>query len=331
MSQGLKITQLPDVTKNQLENEDFFLISEFIRDGVYATKKLSAKYITNLKTEAVNLADKDKKDNEIYAGSIKGANDQTILQFRTLKEGTDINIDLPKGTNSFIINSLIDGSNISAQADNNATIFFKKESSLLKFKSIVGQQGIVTSSDNNKVYIKPKQHHYFFIPGNPSNPSNNKKIFNQGFAAVPDADQIKKGFVTLPRSKEQYDSGSRKASLKNIINGSTVIKDAVLLADRGLALVRISFNTNAGGNFGHKLFVKGIEDNDFTQKIGIDPTGGSGAAWEGEDTCTSIIEFSNNTNTLGDFNWKVVVNESSGTRSSGWEFNVNFAIEGFFV
>ena len=136
MSQGLKVTEFPEVTNSTLDNRDFFLVSEFIRDNVYATKKLSAKYIANLKTEAVNLASADKKDNEIYAGSIKGANDQTILQFRTIKEGTDINIDLPKGTNSFIINSLIDGSNVTPQADNNATVFFKKESSILKFKSI---------------------------------------------------------------------------------------------------------------------------------------------------------------------------------------------------
>ena len=77
MSQGLKVTQFPEVTNNQLDIRDFFLISEFIRDGVYATKKLSAKYITNLKTEAVNLADKDKTDKEIYAGINTGANGQS--------------------------------------------------------------------------------------------------------------------------------------------------------------------------------------------------------------------------------------------------------------
>jgi len=327
MSQGLKVTEFPEVTNSTLDNRDFFLVSEFIRDSVYATKKLSAKYITNLKTEAVNLASADKKDNEIYAGSIKGANDQTILQFRTIKEGTDINIDLPKGTNSFIINSLIDGSNLTAQADNNATVFFKKESSLLKFKTIVGQQGIVTSSDNNKVYIRPKPHHYFFIPGDPGNPSNNRRIFAQGFSVVPTSTQIK-----LPTDKNTaYSTGTKKGSLKDIINGSTIIKDAVTLADRGLALVRIYFNTNAGGNYSHLLDVKSIEDKDWTRKISIDPTGGSGVGWEGEDTCTSIIEFSKDAKSFGDFNWKIDVSASKATRIAGWEFTVTFQLEGFFV
>ena len=324
MSQGLKITQFPEVTKNQLEDKDLFLISEFIRDGVYATKKLSAKYITNLKTEAVNLADKDKKDNEIYAGSIKGANDQTILQFRTLKAGTDINIDLPKGTNSFIINSLINGSNLTAEADNNATIFLKKESSLLKFKSIVGEQGILTRSDNNKVYIRPKQHHYFFIPGNPLNPSNNKKIFSKSFEYSPKAGSSSEKLNTL---KGSYTTGSRNASLATIINACPQeVKDSIAAADRGLALVRIHFNTNSGGNVAHYLDVKSTEDKDWTRKISIDPTGGGGAGWEGEDTCTSIIEFDKKTK---EFNWKIDV--GSDTRTSGWSISVTFTLEGFFV
>jgi hypothetical protein len=325
MSQGLKVTEFPEVTNNKLDNRDFFLISEFIRDSVYATKKLSAKYITNLKTEAVNLASTDKTDKEIYAGINTGENGQTVLKFRTLKAGTDVNIE--QGSESLLINSLIDGSNLTAQADNNATVFFKKESSLLKFKSIVGQQGIVTSSDNNKVYIRPKPHHYFFIPGDPGNPSNNRRIFAQGFSVVPTSTQIK-----LPTDKNTaYTTGTRNGSLKNIINGSPIIKDAVTLADRGLALVRIYFNTNAGGNYSHLLDVKSIEDKDWTRKISIDPTGGSGAAWEGEDTCTSIIEFSKDDKSFGEFNWKIDVSASTATRIAGWEFTVTFQLEGFFV
>lgn len=325
MSQGLKVTQFPEVTNNQLDNRDFFLISEFIRDSVYATKKLSAKYITNLKTEAVNLADKDKTDKEIYAGINTGANGQSILKFRTLKAGTDVNID--QGPETLTINSLIDGANLTPQVDNNATVFFKKESSLLKFKSIVGQQGILTSSDNNKVYIRPKPHHYFFIPGDPGNPSNNTRIVAQGFSVVPTSNQIK-----LPKDKNTaYSTGTKKGSLKDIINGSPIIKDAVTLAERGLALVRIYFNTNAGGNYSHSLDVKSIEDKDWTRKISIDPTGGSGAAWEGEDTCTSIIEFSKDDKSFGDFNWKIDVAASTATRITGWEFSVSFQLEGFFV
>ena len=323
MSQGLKITQFPDVTKNQLEDKDFFLISEFIRDGVYATKKLSAKYITNLKTEAVNLAATDKTDKEIYAGINTGANGQSILKFRTLKAGTDVNID--QGSETLTINSLINGSNITQQADNNATIFLKKESSLLKFKSIVGEKGILTRSDDNKVYIKPKDHHYFFIPANPDNPTANKRIFSQGFAVITGPNSIK-----LPTDKNlTYDSGSRTASLAPIINACPpIVKDSINAAEKCLAFVRISFNTNSGGNFGHKLSVKGIEDKDFTEKISIDPTGGGGAAWEGEDTCTTIIEFDKKTK---EFNWKVIVNPSTTLRPNGWEFTVTFAIEGFFV
>lgn len=320
MSQGLKVTEFPEVTNNQLDNRDFFLVSEYIRDNVYATKKLSAKYITNLKTEAVNLASADKTDKEIYAGINTGANGQSILKFRTLKAGTDVNID--QGSETLTINSLIDGSNLTAQADNNATIFFKKESSLLKFKSIVGEQGILTRSDNNKVYIRPKQHHYFFIPGDPENPSNNKRVFSKVFSYQATGNQEK--LTTLTGS---YTTGTRTASMASIINACPqLVKDSISAADRGLALVRIYLNTNSGGNVSHGLSVKSTEDKDWTNKISIDPTGGSGAAWEGEDTCTSLIEFNKSSK---EFNWKVDV--GSGTRTSGWEFSVTFTLEGFFV
>lgn len=320
MSQGLKVTEFPEVTNNQLDNRDFFLVSEYIRDNVYATKKLSAKYITNLKTEAVNLADADKTDKEIYAGTNTGANGQSILKFRTLKAGTDVNIE--QSSETLTIKSLIDGSNLTAQADNNATIFFKKESSLLKFKSIVGEQGILTRSDNNKVYIRPKQHHYFFIPGDPENPSNNKRVFSKVFSYQATGSQEK--LTTLTGS---YTTGTRTASMASIINSCPqVVKDSIAAADRGLALVRIYLNTNSGGNVGHSLDVKSTEDKDWTNKISIDPTGGSGAAWEGEDTCTSLIEFNKSSK---EFNWKVDV--GSGTRTSGWEFSVTFTLEGFFV
>jgi hypothetical protein len=322
MSQGLKISEFPEVTNSQLDNRDLFLVSEYVRNNVYASKKLSAKYLLNLKTEAVNLATVDKTDKELYAGVNIGSNGQSILKFRTIKAGTDINLDQQAET--VVINNLIDGQNLASQADNSATIFFKKENSALKFKTIVGEQGILTRSDNNKVYIRPKQHHYFFIPGNPSNPSSNKKIFSRSFAYIVSAGGTQEKLTTLTGS---YTTGTRTASLASIINACPIeVKDSIAAADRGLALVRMYLNTNSGGNVGHSLHVKSTEDKDWTNKISIDPTGGGGAAWEGEDTCTSIVEFNK---TSKEFNWKIDV--GTGTRTSGWEFSVTFTLEGFFV
>ncbi len=324
MSQGLKISEFPEVTNSQLDNRDLFLVSEYVRNNVYASKKLSAKYLLNLKTEAVNLATVDKTDKELYAGVNIGSNGQSILKFRTIKAGTDINLDQQAET--VVINNLIDGQNLASQANNSATVFFKKENSALKFKTIVGEQGILTRSDNNKVYIRPKQHHYFFIPGNPSNPSNNIRIASI-YSGKAQNDNSPNARFKNRNLSGTWTSGTQTESLASIINNAPVeVRDGIAAADRGLALVRMYLNTNSGGNVGHSLSVKSTEDSSWTQKISIDPTGGGGTAWEGEDTCTSIIEFNKSSK---QFNWKVDV--GSASRSAGWEFTVGFTLEGFFI
>lgn len=323
MSQGLKISEFPEITNSQLDNRDLFLVSEYVRNNVYASKKLSAKYLLNLKTEAVSLATSDKKDKEIYAGSIQGLNGQNILRFRTIKAGTDIELDSDNEKETILIKNKINAQNIAAQAENSATVFLKKEDSILKFKNIVGEKGILTRSDDNKVYVRPKEHHYLFVPCVPNNPSKNKTAVSIASKQKSDKDGL---FRDRPLSGA-WDTGSQTADLTSIINDlPSSVKESLNLAEKGLALVRIRLNTNSGGNVGHHLDVKSTDSSTWERKISIDPTGGGGAFWEGEDTCTSIIAFNKSNNK---FNWKMGV--ASTSRNSSWEFSIRMVVEGFFV
>jgi hypothetical protein len=125
----------------------------------------------------------------------------------------------------------------------------------------------------------------------------------------------------------------------NINNLPQGVKDSLNAAEKGLAFVRIRFNTNAGGNVHHYLDTKSTEDENWTRKISLDPTGGYRYRWwywsywgqtnvpfEGEDTLSTIVEFNKSS---GRFNWRIGV--GSTARNSSWEFGTSMYLEGFFI
>jgi hypothetical protein len=324
MAQGLKISELPKVDKNNLETGDLLVIAEKIREGVYATKQLNASYILKLKTEADNAGSDDGRV-QIYKNSTTSKQGTTVLNFRGLKAGTDI--VLTQQTDNILIDAKVDGENTKSEATNVVGIYAGKNTSNsnLKFKSISGEKGITCRSDSTGAYVSPKSNHYFLIPANPSNPSSNpniltKKYGSDGYIATPDL-----GNYYTP----EWSSGTQEVDLSSIIDTlPSDLKESLNLAEKGLAFVRIRLNVNSTDNIPHYLSVKSTEDSAWNNKISLDPTGSSRTTdWEGEDALTTIVEF-NKTNKK--FNWRVMA--SAGNKDVRyWQINVHMYLEGFFV
>jgi hypothetical protein len=151
MAQGLKINELPEVDKNNLETGDLFVIAEKVKEGVYATRKLNASYILKLKSEADNVGSDDDRV-ELYKDSTTSKQGTTVLNFRGLRAGSDIK--LTQETGNILIESKIDGDNTITEATNIVGVFDTKTSaSILKFKNISGENGLITRSSDNRVYI----------------------------------------------------------------------------------------------------------------------------------------------------------------------------------
>lgn len=324
MSQGLRISELQGVTKNEgLDVGDLFIVAEKTGKDTWATKKLDAKFILKLKTEAVNVGS-DDSECEILAKTTTNKDTQaSVLNLRRLKAGNDIT--LSQTSDQILISAIVNARNEEANAANNAGLFIgKNKNDDLRFKNISGDKGIETIHNNaTRVIVQPKAHHYFFVPANPSNPSVNYLIESKWSGKKNDAGAL---WPNRPLSGA-WNTGPQTVDLTARINAlPQSVKDSLNAAERGLAFIRIRFNTNAANNVQHYMDVKAEDDTSWTRKIAIDPTGGSGAAWEGEDTTTTIVEFRKSNNR---FNWRVGVNETA--RTENWEFGTNMYLEGFFI
>ena len=86
INQGIKISDLPSI--QNLESGDLLLVAEKNNQN-YATKKIDASYINNLRTIAANLGSTGA---EVYQGAIGGQTSSLSLRFRRISAGDDITI-----------------------------------------------------------------------------------------------------------------------------------------------------------------------------------------------------------------------------------------------
>lgn len=323
MSQGLRISELPTLPKNDIDVGDYFIMAEQTGRNTWATRKVDAKFILKLKTEAVNVGT-DEDEAEILAGTtINQSSQASVLNLRRLKAGNDI--QLVQTADRITINAIVNGRNLESNVANRAGVFTgKNPNDDLMFKNISGDKGLETIHNNpTRVIVQPKAHHYFFVPANPNNPSINYAIESKWSQRRFEAGAL---WPNRPLSGE-WNTGTQTVDLTPRINAlPQSVKDSLNASERGLAFIRIRLNTNAAGNVGHYLDIKAANDTSWTRKISIDPTGGYFTAWEGEDTTTTIVEY---TKSSGRFNWRIGVN--SGVRTVNWEFGTQMYLEGFFI
>jgi hypothetical protein len=86
INQGIKISDLPSIPN--LESGDLLLVAEKNSQN-YATKKIDASYINNLRTVAANLGSSGA---EVYQGAIGGGTSPLSLRFRRIIAGDDVSI-----------------------------------------------------------------------------------------------------------------------------------------------------------------------------------------------------------------------------------------------
>lgn len=323
MSQGLKISELPDLPKNDIDVGDYFIIAEKTGQNTWATRKVDAKFILKLKTEAVN-AGLDENEAEILASTTTNNETQaSVLNFRRLKAGSDIS--LVQSADNIVINALVNARNEETNIANRAGLFIGKNTNDdLRFKNISGTKGIETVHDNpTRVIIQPMAHHYFFVPARPNNPDINPNILN-----IWSKQKNQPGALWPGRPLAgAWTTPTQTINLTDQINALPQnVRDSLNAAEKGLAFIRIRLNTNSAGNVPHYVQVKSSGADTWVTKIDIDPTGGSGAAWEGEDTTTTIVQFNKNNRS---FDWRVGVGNVA--RTTAWEFSVGMWLEGFFI
>lgn len=336
MSQGLRISELPSLPKNDIDVGDYFIIAEQTGRNTWATRKVDAKFILKLKTEAIN-AGTDDDEAEILSGiTTNNSTQASVLNFRRLKAGSDIS--LVQTSDRITINAIVNARNEETNAANRAGLFVGKNANDdLRFKNISGDKGLETVHNNpTRVIVQPKAHHYFFVPANPNNPSANPIIENKWSKRYNEDGAL---WTNRPFSG-QWNTGAQTVDLTSNINAlPQSVRDSLNAAERGLAFVRMRFNTNAGGNVQHYLDTKSTEDSNWTRKISLDPTGGYRYRWwywwywgqtnvpfEGEDTLSTIVEFNKSSKR---FNWRIGV--GSTPRNTSWEFGVTMYLEGFFI
>jgi hypothetical protein len=322
MSQGLRISELPSLPKNDINVGDFFIIAEQTGRNTWATRKVDAKFILKLKTEAVN-AGTDEDEAEVLAGTtINQTTQASVLNFRRLKAGKDIR--LVQTSDRITIDAIVNGRNLETNTANRAGIYTgKNPNDDLLFKNISGDKGLETIHNNpTRVIVQPKAHHYFFVPANPTSPSVNYLIESKWSKRRFDAGAL---WPNRPLSGE-WNTGGQVVDLTSRINAlPQSVRDSLNASEKGLAFIRVRLNTNAGGNVQHYLDTSS-NNSTWTRKISIDPTGGYYTAWEGEDTTTTIVEF-NKTNNR--FWWRIGV--GSTARTVNWEFGTHMYLEGFFI
>jgi len=86
INQGIKISDLPSIPN--LESGDLLLVAEKSGQN-YATKKIDASYINNLRTVAANLGSSGA---QIYEGAVGGQTNPLTLRFRRITNGADISV-----------------------------------------------------------------------------------------------------------------------------------------------------------------------------------------------------------------------------------------------
>lgn len=86
INQGIKISDLPSIPN--LESGDLLLVAEKNSQN-YATKKIDASYINNLRTVAANLGSSGA---QIYEGAVGGQTNPLSLRFRRITNGADISV-----------------------------------------------------------------------------------------------------------------------------------------------------------------------------------------------------------------------------------------------
>lgn len=86
INQGIKISDLPSIPN--LESGDLLLVAEKNSQN-YATKKIDASYINNLRTVAANLGSSGA---EVYQGAIGGNTSSLSLRFRRIVAGDDVSV-----------------------------------------------------------------------------------------------------------------------------------------------------------------------------------------------------------------------------------------------
>jgi hypothetical protein len=97
INQGIKISDLPSISN--LESGDLLLVAEKNSQN-YATKKIDASYINNLRTIATNLGSTGA---QIYEGAVGGGTTALSLRFRRIVAGD--NIIVSQGTDNIIISA----------------------------------------------------------------------------------------------------------------------------------------------------------------------------------------------------------------------------------
>jgi hypothetical protein len=323
MSQGLRISELPTLPKNDIDVGDYFIIAEQTGRDTWATRKVDAKLILKLKTEAVNVGT-DEDEAEILAGTtINQSSQASVLNLRRLKAGNDI--QLVQTADRITINAIVNGRNLESNVANNAGVFASKNlNDDLMFKNISGNKGLETIHNNpTRVIVQPKAHHYFFVPASPFDPSTNFLVESKWSRKRNVAGAL---WPNRPLSGE-WNTGTQTVDLSERINAlPQSIRDSLDASERGLAFLRIRLNTNATADVLHYLDVKAADSTNWTRKIALDPTGGYLREYEGEDTTTTIVEF---TKSSGRFNWRIGVDSTA--RTTNWEFSTNMYLEGFFI
>jgi hypothetical protein len=86
------------------------------------------------------------------------------------------------------------------------------------------------------------------------------------------------------------------------------------------------FNSNPQGNHGLFFDVRKDASESWHNKIGMDPTGGPGAAWEAESDVTSVIYFNTSTNT---FQWRIRHNKN--TRANNPYYSIQIKLLGYYI
>jgi hypothetical protein len=319
MSQGLKIADLPSVTKENIDVGDLFLFEEKVSSGVYSTKQLDSSYILKLKTEASNISTNYDEVN-VYTGTTTNTTGSSVLNFRSLKAGD--NISLSQQISNITINANVNGENIEADTTNNVGSYFGKNqtSSYLQFKNFSGLNGLEATADNNKIYIKKKENHYFFIPSSPLNLNVNQTLLDY-YLKFSD-------ILTDPTYDIEWYSGIFTCNLQSSIDDLPIdAKNSIINSTNCLALLRIDFEANTGGNSVHYLETKSYGEQDWVVKHEINPRDSWHTLWENKTSITTTVGFKSS-NSLFDLRIRT---DQGQKETSYWKTGIKVRLEGFFV
>jgi hypothetical protein len=319
MAQGLNIVDLPSVTKENIDVDDYFLFEEKLSGNVYSTKKLNASYLLKLKTEASNISTV-YDEASIFAGITVNAAGSNVLNFRNLQAGN--NISLTQQDSNIKIDANVNAENIQSDTTNSYGSYIGKNttSSYLQFKNFSGLGGLETTTDSTKVYIKNKDHHYFFIPASPLSLNVNETLLDYyiNFSTT-SLDPIYDG---------EWYSNIFTCDLQSTIDNLPVnAKNSILNTTNCLALVRIEFESNTGGNSIHDLELKGSTEQDWNLKTQINPRGNWHSLWEQKSFITTTVGFNTSNK---QFNIRIKT-DSNQKETAYWKLGLKVIIEGFFV